>query len=96
MQLALVVIALIIDALVLVAITGRITEGGFSPNKSAALGENIILLVNLAWSAWVFLGFVRGRMPFGRLEKWQTGYVIVYAIWAWVVVLAFPLVFDFA
>ncbi|HST86269.1 MAG TPA: permease prefix domain 1-containing protein [Kineosporiaceae bacterium] len=96
LQLTLVVIALIIDAMVLVAITARITEFGFSPNKSAALGENIILLTNLAWSAWLFLGFVRGRMPFARLEQWQTGYVIVYAAWAWIVVFAFPLAFDFA
>ena len=95
LQLALVVSALIIDVMVLLAITGRITEWGFSPNKTAALGENVILLTNLAWSAWLFLGFVRGRMPFARLEHWQTRYVIVYAIWAWAVVLAFPLVFDF-
>lgn len=96
LQLALVVSALIIDVLVLVAITGRITEWGFSPNKTAALGENVVLLTNLAWSAWLFLGFVRGRVPFARLEHWQTRYVVVYAAWAWVVVLAFPFVFDFA
>jgi hypothetical protein len=40
MQLTLVLSALIIDVMVLVAITGRITEWGFSPNKAAALGEN--------------------------------------------------------
>ena len=96
LQLGLVVSALIIDVMVLVAITGRITEWGFSPNKTAALGENVILLSNLAWSAWLFLGFIRGRMPFARLEHWQTRYMIVYAIWAWTVVIAFPLVFDFA
>jgi hypothetical protein len=96
LQLALVVSALIIDILVLLAITGRITEWGFSPNKTAALGENVILLTNLAWSAWLFLGFVRGRMPFARLEGWQTRYIVVYAAWAWTVVLVFPLVFDFA
>jgi len=95
-QLVLVVSALIIDVIVLLAITGRISEWGFSPNKTAALGENVILLTNLAWSAWLFLGFVRGRMPFARLERWQTRYLIVYAVWAWAVVLAFPLVFDFA
>jgi hypothetical protein len=95
-QLALVLSALIIDIMVLLAISGRITEWGFSPNKTAALGENVILLCNLAWSAWLFLGFLRGRMPFARLERWQTGYLIVYAAWAWTVVLAFPLVFDFA
>ena len=96
LQLALVASALIIDVMVLLAITGRITEWGFTPNKTAALGENVILLTNLAWSAWLFLGFLRGRMPFARLERWQTRYMIVYAVWAWTVVLAFPLVFDFA
>jgi hypothetical protein len=95
-QFALVLSALIIDALVLLAITGRITEWGFSPNKTAALGENIILLTNLAWSAWLFLGFLRARSPFARLERWQTQYMIVYAVWAWTVVLAFPPIFDFA
>ncbi|MFG2056836.1 permease prefix domain 1-containing protein [Micromonospora sp. NPDC048930] len=96
LQLALVVSALIIDVLVLVAIAGRISEWGFSPNKTAALGENLVLLTNLAWSAWLFLGFLRRRMPFARLEHWQTRYIIVYAVWAWTVVLAFPLVFGFA
>lgn len=96
LQLALVISALVIDVMVLLAITGRITEWGFSPNKTAALGENVILLTNLAWSAWLFLGFVRRRMPFARLERWQTRYLAVYAAWAWTVVLVFPLVFDFA
>jgi hypothetical protein len=96
LQLALVVSALIIDVMVLLAITGRITEWGFTPNKTAALGENVILLSNLAWSAWLFLGFIRGRMPFARLERWQTRYLIVYALWAWTVLLVFPPVFNFA
>jgi hypothetical protein len=96
LQLALVASALVIDILVLLAITGRITEWGFTANKTAALGENIILLANLAWSAWLFLGFVRGRSPFAPLERWQTRYVAVYAAWAWTVVLVFPPLFDFA
>jgi hypothetical protein len=87
LQLAMVVTALIIDVMVLLAITGRITEWGFTPNKTAALGENVILLTNLAWSAWLFVGFLRGRMPFARLEYWQTRYLIAYAVWAWTVVL---------
>jgi hypothetical protein len=95
LQLALVVCALIIDVVVLLAITGRITGHGFTPNKTAALGENLILLTNLAWSAWLSIGFVRGRMPFARLERWQTGYLEVYALWAWAVVLAFPVMFSF-
>jgi hypothetical protein len=95
MQLILIVSAMIVDVLVLVAITSRITEFGFSPNKSAALGENLILLTNLAWSVWLFLGLIRRTEPFARLERWQTNYLVVYAAWAWAVVFAFPPLFGF-
>ncbi|MBC6446153.1 permease prefix domain 1-containing protein [Actinokineospora xionganensis] len=95
LQLALVVSALAIDVLVLMEITGRITEFGTTPNKAAALGENIILLANLAWSAWLMLRLVRGRTPFAALERWQTTYLPVYALWAWIVVLVFPPLFAY-
>ncbi|MET7962521.1 permease prefix domain 1-containing protein [Micromonospora zamorensis] len=97
LQLALVVSALAIDVLVLLEITGRITdEYGGTPNRAAALGENVILLVNLAWSAWLLLAFIRRRTPFAALERWQTGYLPVYAAWAWIVVLVFPPLFSYA
>ncbi|MGY2876623.1 hypothetical protein ACVW00_003813 [Marmoricola sp. URHA0025 HA25] len=91
---ALVVAALLIDAIVLVALVARISDFGFSANKTAALGENAILLVNLAWSAWLLRGFLGGTRPFASLELWQTRYLTTYAAWAWAVVLAFPLLFD--
>ncbi len=97
LQLALVVSASAIDVLVLVEITGRITdEYGSTPNRAAALGENVILLVNLAWSAWLLLTFIRRHTPFAALERWQTGYLPVYAAWAWIVVLVFPPLFGYA
>jgi hypothetical protein len=96
LQLALVVAALAIDVLVLLEITGRITEYGTTPNKAAALGENVILLANLAWSAWLLLRLVRRRTPFVTLERWQTAYLPVYAAWAWFVVLVFPPLFSYA
>ncbi len=95
LQLALVFSALAIDALVLLEITGRITEFGTTPNKAAALGENVILLANLAGSALLLLRFIRRQGTFAALELWQTRYLPVYAGWAWVVVLLFPPVFNF-
>ncbi|WP_238006849.1 permease prefix domain 1-containing protein [Dactylosporangium sp. AC04546] len=95
LQLALVVSALAIDVLVLLEITGRISEYGTTPNKAAALGENVILLANLAWSAHLLLGFLRRHRPFAALERWQTTYLPVYATWAWLVVLVFPPLFAF-
>ena len=96
LQFVLVVGALVADALVLAAMVGRISEFGFTPNRVAALGENVVLLVNLAWSARLHLGFWRGRLPFASLERWQTAYLPVYLIWATLVVVAFPPVFGFA
>jgi hypothetical protein len=96
LQLTLVVSALIVDLFALAAIAGRISDFGFTPNRTAALGENLILLVNLAWSAWLHAGFVRGRVPFSALERLQTTYLPVYSVWALIVVVVFPLVFRFA
>ena len=78
-----------------VAMLIRITEFGASPNKTAALGLNLILLANLAWSARLSVGFLRRRLPFSALERWQTTYLPVYAAWAAVVVLVFPPAFSF-
>ncbi|MGE3512759.1 MAG: hypothetical protein AB7N65_28180, partial [Vicinamibacterales bacterium] len=96
LQVTLVVSALLVDAVALWAIAARITEFGFSPNRVAALGENVILLANLAWSAWLYAGFLRGTRSFTDLERWQTRYLPVYAAWAALVVVVFPPVFGFA
>lgn len=93
-QVVLVVSALLADAVALWAIAARITEFGFTPNRVAALGENVILLVNLAWSAVLYIRFLRGRGSFAALERWQTGYLPVYAAWAAIVVIVFPPVFG--
>ena len=95
LQLLLVVSALVVDGVALAAIAGRITEFGFSPNRVAALGENLILLVNLAWSAWLYARFLGGRGSFSDLERWQTDYLPVYAVWAAFVVVAFPPLFGY-
>ena len=95
MQVVLVVSALLADAVALWAIGARITEFGFSPNRVAALGANVILLVNLAWSAVLYIRFLRGRGSVTALERWQTDYLPVYAVWAAIVVIVFPPVFGY-
>ncbi len=95
LQLLLVVSALVVDAVALGAIAGRISEFGFTPNRVAALGENFILLVNLAWSAWLYASFLRRRGSFAVLERWQIAYLPVYSAWAALVVVMFPPVFGY-
>ena len=88
--------ALLVDLLVLGAIAGRLADFGVTPNRMAAIGANLLLLVNLAWSAWLYIGFLRDRRPFLALERWQTAYAPVYAMWATVVVVVFPPIFSFS
>jgi hypothetical protein len=95
LQVVLVISALSADVVALWAIAARISEFGFSPNRVAALGENVILLVNLAWSALLYVRFLRGRGSFAGLERWQTAYLPVYAVWAAIVVIVFPPLFGY-
>jgi hypothetical protein len=95
LQLLLVASALVVDAVALMAIAARITEFGFTPNRVAALGENLILLVNLGGSAWFYARFLRGHGSFVALERWQLAYLPVYSVWAAFVVVVFPPVFGY-
>ena len=94
LQLLLVVSALLADLIALWAIGSRISEFGFSPNRIAALGENLILLVNLAWSALLCGRFVFGRGEFRALERWQMRCLPLYAAWAALVAAIFPALFG--
>ena len=94
LQLLLIVSALVVDMVALAAIAGRITEYGFTPNRMAALGENLILLVNLTWTAWCYGRFVGGAGHFAAVERWQTRYLPVYSAWAALVVIVFPPMFG--
>jgi len=94
-QVVLVVSALLADAVALWSIAARISEFGFTPNRVAALGENVILLVNLGWSAVLYIRFLGKRGTFAAIERWQTQYMPVYAVWAAVVVVAFPPLFAY-
>ncbi len=94
-QLVAVVSALVLDVMVLGTMIARIGELGFTPNRTAALGLNLVLLVNLAGAAWLSARFLIGRSRLHRLESWQTTYLPVFALWAAAVVVVLPLVFTF-
>lgn len=88
--------ALVLDVMVLGTMAARIGDLGFTPNRLAALGLNLVLLVNLAGAAWLSMRFLTGRIAFHRLERWQTSYLPVFALWAATAVAALPPLFHFA
>jgi hypothetical protein len=90
-----VVSALVLDVIVLGAMIARIGDLGFTPNRLAALGLNLVLLVNLTWTAVLSWRFQTRRTTFLRLERWQTSYLPVFAVWTTAVVVVVPPLFNF-
>jgi hypothetical protein len=81
---------------VLGTMIARIGELGFTPNRTAALGLNLVLLANLAGAAWLSARFLMRRSRLHRLERWQTTYLPAFALWAAAVVVVLPPLFGFS
>ena len=94
-QLVAVVSALVLDVMVLGTMIARIGDLGFTPNRTAALGLNLVLLVNLAGAGWLSARFLTRRSKLHRLERGQTTYLPVFALWAAAVVVVLPPLFGF-
>ena len=92
----LVALALIADAIALSGIVGRLVAYGFTPNKAAALGMNILLMANLITLAAGYFRFISGRSPYQTVVDWTMWYLPLHAGWAAFVALAFPPLFGFA
>jgi len=94
-NLALILTALIIDGIALSAIVFRLSAYGLTPNKVAALGENLVLLVNLGGLAWLYIRFFLKKFDFKKIEVFQTSYLYVYALWFGMVAFLLPIFFAF-
>jgi hypothetical protein len=94
-QLVAVVGALVLDVMVLGTMVARIGDLGFTANRTAALGLNLVLLVNLVGAAWLSVRFLTRRTSLDHLERWQTSYLPVFALWAATVVVVLPPLFGF-
>ena len=95
-QLVAIVGALVLDTMVLGSMIARIGDLGFTPNRTTALGLNVVLLVNLAGAALLSARFLRRRSTLHRLERWQTSYLPVFLLWAAAVVVVMPPLFGFS
>ena len=96
LRLTAVVAAVLLDLLVLVVMLARVGEFGFTANRVAALGLNLVLLVDLVVTAVIIVRMLRHRTPVLTLERWQTSYLLVIAAWVTLAVLVLPPVFGFA
>ncbi len=95
MSLLLMMSALAIDLLALGGIATRLSQFGFSPNRVAALGENILLLVNLTGMVYHYLRFRSGRGSRRNILSWQVRCMPCYLAWLAWVVFALPPIYRF-
>lgn len=91
-RLVTIVAAVVLDVLVLGSMLARVGEYGFTPNRVAALGLNLLLVVDLAGTAILALR----RTGLDRATRWQSGFVVALGAWALLVVVALPPLFGFA
>jgi len=96
LRLVAMIAAIVLDLVVLGSMLARIGDYGFTPNRVAALAVNVILLVDLAGTAWITGRALAGRVSVVAIDRWQTGYLPVFAAWSVVSVAVLPLVFWFA
>ncbi|MDD4736751.1 MAG: DUF4153 domain-containing protein [Kiritimatiellae bacterium] len=95
MNIGMVSVTLIIDVIALAAILFRLSSYGFTPNRIAVLGANLLAFCHLAGILWHYARFAgRKAGPVG-LDQWIVRYLPAYTTWSLVVAVAFPIMFWF-
>ncbi|HEX9886474.1 MAG TPA: hypothetical protein VGA70_08305 [Longimicrobiales bacterium] len=92
---ALLVVTLVIDAIALSAILFRLTSYGLTPNRVVVLGANLVVMAHLAWTCRAYIGLIRGKHDAGGVRQAVVGYLPVYVGWAALVSFVLPFVFRF-
>ncbi len=95
-NITLVLVTLVMDAIALSAILFRMASFGFTPNRVTVLGANLVIMVHLAWICWTYVALVRRRAGFAAMRRVVGSYLPIYGAWAAVVAFLLPLVFAFA
>ncbi len=95
MNIGLVSVTLVIDLVALAAILFRMTSYGFSPNRVAVLGANLLAFGHLTGILYHYIRFARKGGTLAAIETWIVGYIPAYTAWSVFVTVAFPLIFRF-
>ena len=93
--LLLAVLTIVVNGIALMAILFRISEWGFTPNRLAVLGGNVLILTNLLFVTYrLSLAVYKGSGNEG-VERSIAQFLPIYSIWTAIVVFGFPFVFGF-
>ncbi|WP_247232166.1 hypothetical protein [Telluribacter sp. SYSU D00476] len=89
------VVTIIVNGIALSAILFRISEWGFTPNRTVVLGSNILILVNLVLVTGKLYGVVASKKDISEVGRTIAAYLPLYFLWAAIVTFLFPFLFGF-
>jgi hypothetical protein len=89
------VITIVVNGVALSAILFRISEWGFTPNRSAILGGNVLILINLLLVTARLFKVISKKADISGVGKVIAFYLPVYFVWTIIVTFIFPLIFGF-
>ena len=95
MNIALVTVTLAVDLIALAAILFRLTSYGFTPNRIAVLGANILAFCHLAGILIHYIQFTRRTKTLEQLEHWIVRFLPAYTCWTLIVGIVLPILFRF-
>jgi hypothetical protein len=88
------IITLIVDLIALSAILYRLGEFGFTPNRAAVLGSNLLIFGNLVLIMIDLFKVIFKGSNIKKVEVTIAGYLPVYAAWTVFVVFVLPFIFG--
>ena len=89
------VLTIIVNGIALSAILFRISEWGFTPNRAAVLGGNVLILINLVLVTVQLYRVVAKKGDVSTVGRSIAAYLPVYCAWVTIVTFLFPLLFGF-
>ncbi len=89
------IVTVVVNCIALSAIVFRIAAWGFTPNRLAVMGANVLILVNLIMVTSQLYKVIANRSDVSGVWKSITDYLPVYFIWTIIVTFVFPLIFGF-
>ncbi|MCM4158892.1 DUF4153 domain-containing protein [Antarcticibacterium flavum] len=89
------IVTIIVNGIALTAIIFRISEWGFTPNRLAVLGGNLLILTNLLIVTYHQLSALKDHRKAVRVESSIARFLPVYIVWAAIVAFIFPVIFGF-
>lgn len=89
------ILTIIVNSIALGSIVYRINEFGFSPNRLAVLGGDILILVNLLLVSYKLYLIVRSKIEVEKVESSIALFLPLYFVWTAFVIFVFPILFQY-